>query len=169
MGVAGRSLPSIGRLRGKVEVINNLTACNKKKQLGAFYTPQPMVRFIVNWAVRSPDETVMDLGCGEAVFLLEAYKHLVELGASAAQAVSQIQGVEVDEVAYDRACRLLTDASGVGAPGIICADFFQVQPDMFGPSAVDVIIGNPPTSAIIGSKEPRASGPCSPPAGLVWS
>ncbi|MFQ6014141.1 MAG: class I SAM-dependent DNA methyltransferase [Anaerolineae bacterium] len=124
--------------------MSNLTARSKKKQLGAFYTPQPMARSIVNWAVRSPDETVMDPGCGEAVFLLEAYQHLVELGASAAQAVSQIQGVEVDEVAYDRACRLLTDASGVGAPGIICADFFQVQLDLFGPPPVDVIVGNPP-------------------------
>ena len=124
--------------------MDNLTARSKKKQFGAFYTPQPMARFIVNWAVRSPSETIMDPGCGEAVFLLEAYKHFVELGVSAAQAVSQIKGVEVDEVAYDRACRLLSDASGVGAPGVLCADFFQVQPDLFGPSAVDVIVGNPP-------------------------
>lgn len=124
--------------------MDDLTTRNKKKQLGAYYTPQPMARFIVNWAVRSPDETVMDPGCGEAVFLLEAYKHLVELGAPAAQAACRIQGVEVDEVAYDRACRLLTNASGVSAPGIICADFFQVQPDLFGPPAVNVIVGNPP-------------------------
>jgi len=124
--------------------MNTLAVRNKKKQLGAFYTPQPMARFIVNWAVRSSDETVMDPGCGEAVFLLEAYKHLVELGVPAAQAVSQIQGVEVDKVAYDRACRLLTDASGICPPGIMCADFFQVQPDLFGPPAVDVIVGNPP-------------------------
>jgi adenine-specific DNA-methyltransferase len=124
--------------------MDNLITRDKKKQLGAFYTPQPMARFIVKWAVRNPDETVMDPGCGEAVFLLEAYNHLLELGASAAQAVSQIQGVEVDEAAYDRACQLLSDASGVGAPGILCADFFQVQPDLFGPPAVDVIVGNPP-------------------------
>ncbi len=61
--------------------MDDLTTRSKKKQLGVFYTPQPMARFIVNWAVRGPDETVMDPGCGEAVFLLEAYQHFVELGA----------------------------------------------------------------------------------------
>lgn len=122
--------------------MKNLAA--QKKQLGAFYTPQPMARFIVNWAVRCPDETVMDPGCGEAVFLLEAYQHLVELGASPAQAMSQIRGIEVDEAACDRARRLLADASVVAAPSILRADFFQVQPDLFGPPAVDVVIGNPP-------------------------
>jgi len=121
-----------------------MVTASRKKQLGAFYTPLPMARFLVNWAVRRADETVMDPGCGEAVFLLEAYRHLIELGASAEQAMGQIHGVEIDEAAYGRACRLLAEASGISASGIIHADFFQVQPDLFGPPRVDAIVGNPP-------------------------
>ncbi|MFB0546459.1 MAG: class I SAM-dependent DNA methyltransferase, partial [Anaerolineae bacterium] len=124
--------------------MSDLATPGKKKQLGAFYTPLPMAAFIVNWAVRGPDETVMDPGCGEAVFLLETYRRLRELGVSAAQAVSQIHGIEVDRAAYSKACRSLADASGLAAKGIICADFFQVHPDLFGPPLVDIIIGNPP-------------------------
>lgn len=124
--------------------MTRLSTPSRQKRLGAFYTPEPVARFIVDWAVRSPDETVMDPGCGEAVFLLEAYRQLLELDASPAQAVSQIYGVEVDQVAHEEACRLLNEASGHTPAGIIHADFFQVHPDLFGPPPVDIIIGNPP-------------------------
>jgi len=82
------------------------TSSSKQKRLGAFYTPVPMAHFIVGWAVRSPDETIMDPGCGEAIFMLEAYRRLLALGASPAQAISQIHGVEIDQLAYEKASRL---------------------------------------------------------------
>jgi N-6 DNA Methylase len=43
-----------------------------RKARGTFYTPVPVARFIADWAVRSPNDAVLEPSCGEAVFLHEA-------------------------------------------------------------------------------------------------
>lgn len=116
----------------------------KQKQLGAFYTPKAMADFLVSWAVRRHDDTVLDPGCGEAVFLLAAYHRLRQLGASDVQAATQIYGVEVEQSACERAKDALQQVSGLSIRGLICEDFFQVFPDLFGPPLVDTVLGNPP-------------------------
>ncbi len=103
-----------------------------------------MADFLAGWAVRQCDDTVLDPGCGEGVFLLTAYHRLHKLGASAAQAIAQIYGVELEQCACEKTKNALQQVSGLNISGLACEDFFQVFPDLLGPPRVDAVLGNPP-------------------------
>lgn len=52
---------------------------------GAYYTPQPLVEFVLNEILPYPDERntnyqlrILDPACGSGIFLVEAYKRLIE-------------------------------------------------------------------------------------------
>src|SRR5690554_2145622 len=63
-----------------------------RKARGAFFTPEPIARFIAEWAIRSSDERVLEPSCGDAEFLEHAVTRLRELGAEGEPVVS---GVEI--------------------------------------------------------------------------
>lgn len=42
-----------------------------RKARGAFFTPPSAARFIADWAVTSVGEAVLELSCGQAVFVHE--------------------------------------------------------------------------------------------------
>ncbi|MEM2472756.1 MAG: N-6 DNA methylase [Sulfolobales archaeon] len=60
-------------------IYEDLIPGEERHRLGQFYTPRPVAELIVKWAVRSPDDKVLDPGCGSGTFLVEAYKRLAEL------------------------------------------------------------------------------------------
>ena len=39
------------------------------RRLGAFYTPDAIAKPLVDWALRSPGDRVLDPSCGEGAFL----------------------------------------------------------------------------------------------------
>jgi type I restriction-modification system DNA methylase subunit len=52
---------------------------------GAYYTPQPLVEFVLNEVLPFPDENnidyrckILDPACGSGIFLVEAYRRLIE-------------------------------------------------------------------------------------------
>lgn len=47
-----------------------LDSSDLRKARGAFFTPPAIADFLARWAIRGPDDRVMDPTCGEAVFLL---------------------------------------------------------------------------------------------------
>ena len=48
------------------------SAATARKARGAFFTPQPIAAFLVDWAIRRPTDTVFEPSCGEAAFVAEA-------------------------------------------------------------------------------------------------
>jgi len=50
------------------------------RDLGAVYTPRPVVQFLTTWAIRDPRSTVIDIGAGEGIFLIKAFHRLQKLG-----------------------------------------------------------------------------------------
>jgi len=109
------------------------------KDLGAVYTPKPVVEFLTTWAIRDPRSTVLDIGAGEGIFLIEAFHRLQELGCEPEQAVHQLHGVELDKEAIENLrWRWLADV-GRRFPNVHHADLFDTE---FPP--VDAIVGNPP-------------------------
>ncbi|WP_253259537.1 N-6 DNA methylase [Subtercola boreus] len=105
-----------------------------RKARGAFFTPEPLTRFITDWAVRTPTDLVMEPSAGDAAFLIEAVRRLKDLG----QDTPTVAGVEIHahsaRVARDR----ITGAGGVA--DITHSDFFLVHPQ----PTYDAVIGNPP-------------------------
>jgi hypothetical protein len=60
-------------------IYEELIPDEERHLLGQFYTPPPIAEFIVKWAVRNPNDLIMDPAVGSGTFLVKAYKRLVEL------------------------------------------------------------------------------------------
>jgi adenine-specific DNA methylase len=112
---------------------------DEKKALGAFYTDAQIAHFLVWWAVRSAQDTVMDPSFGGAVFLQAACDRLIEIGGRPAH---QVFGVEIDPVVYAQIASRLTHEFGVREEHLLRSDFFEV--DQRTLRQVDAIVGNPP-------------------------
>lgn len=107
-----------------------------RKERGAFFTPAPIARFIADWAVRSPEDAVLEPSTGEAVFLHQAGGTVAALGGSVSP--GQFMGVDIHAGSVERARRSLS-SSGIEAD-LQVGDFFEYRP----PRPVDAVIGNPP-------------------------
>ena len=116
-----------------------LPGIESAKTLGAFYTDAQVADFLVWWAVRSGQDTVMDPSFGGGVFLRSACQRLANLGG---EPTRQVHGVEVDPGTHARISEKLGDEFGVEAGRLLLSDFFAVA--AADEQRVDAIIGNPP-------------------------
>lgn len=101
-----------------------------RKELGAYYTAQPIAAFLVRWAIRTSQDTVLDPSCGEGVFLHAAAQRIAELGGQPRQ---QLTGVDIDADAHQVA---------LTAGNVLHASFFDILPGAIPPC--DAVVGNPP-------------------------
>lgn len=125
------------RLDTKVEteIASELVA---RKARGAFFTPEPIARFMVDWAIRSPSDCVLEPSCGEAAFLRASAERLETLGVPKGDICSQLHGCDVHAESIATAKEVLRQVD-VEAQLKEC-DFFQVAPS----AGFDAVVGNPP-------------------------
>jgi adenine-specific DNA-methyltransferase len=109
------------------------TQAAPQKLSGAFYTPPGVARCLVEWAIRRPEETVLDPSFGEGVFLRASSKRIESLGGCGQK---QVYGVEIDHKAV-KAVR-----SQFHPDRLIHDDFFKVSGSLL--PKFDAIVGNPP-------------------------
>lgn len=117
------------------------SAAVRQKKLGAFYTPEPIARELVTWAIRAPSDTVLDPSFGSLVFLEAAEARLGTLSGGHAQPGGQLYGIEVDDQAFAAAAARLWSRGA--SPKLVHDDFLSLRPGELVP-AVDVVVGNPP-------------------------
>lgn len=99
------------------------------KLRGGYYTPSDIADFIINWAVRSPGDTIMEPSCGDGSFLAAIQKKNAE--------PANVTGVELDSAEADKA--------SVYGYEIINSDFFTYYRDTIEDSRTfDIVVGNPP-------------------------
>lgn len=103
-----------------------------QKSLGAFYTAEPVARTIVKWAVRHPDDSVLDPSCGDGIFLSSALHRLASMGSRN----PEIWGVDIDEEALRSLEGRLPNCK------LLSADFFSTKPGEI--PLFNAVIGNPP-------------------------
>ena len=116
-----------------------------RKARGAFFTPPAIADFLTRWAIRTPDASVLDPTCGEAVFLLAAAERLRALKATPDAIRRQLNGVDLHQPSLDGSARLLREV-GFGA-NLVRSDFFELPtPAQIGDRVgwQDAVIGNPP-------------------------
>ena len=109
-----------------------------RKARGAFYTPDEISRFIVDWAVRAKTDCVLEPSCGDAAFVVPAAERLGSLGATQAGIAKRLHAVDIHAPALKGAIAKLAD-HGYAAQ-FQHSDFFDVAPKM----QFDAVIGNPP-------------------------
>lgn len=116
-----------------------LDTAELRKARGAFFTPEPLARYVTDWAVRSVSDRVLEPSCGEAAFLLASVDRLAVLrDAEAEPTTPHLDGVELHEASAEAARNVLR-AVGVEAD-VAAGDFFAFEPT----GSYDVVIGNPP-------------------------
>jgi adenine-specific DNA-methyltransferase len=108
-----------------------------RKQRGAFFTPDEITRFVSDWAIRTPDDLVLEPSAGDAAFLVSAVRRLCEL-APDMEVRPVVNGVEIHATSAHAAQQRVHEAGGEAH--IRHSDFFTVQPE----PVYDVVVGNPP-------------------------
>ncbi|WP_346769425.1 N-6 DNA methylase [Planctomonas sp. JC2975] len=105
-----------------------------RKARGAFFTPPAIVNFITDWALREPNDSVLEPSAGDAEFLVAATQRLQTLG----HAGPVVHGVEIHDHSAKVGRRRVREAGGRAQ--IRVSDFFLVDPKPRYTAA----IGNPP-------------------------
>lgn len=126
-------------------IVNNRTEVPKgerAKALGAFYTPDKAVNFMIRWAVRKPDSLVIDPSFGNGIFL-EASKERV------ANPSEQVYGIEFDKTVFDANKGRLEKQYSISRlwhGDFFASDsFFESNFDRSSPiEAFEAVVGNPP-------------------------
>ncbi len=113
------------------------SASESSKELGAYYTDSIVAAFLVQWALVSGRERVLDPCFGGGVFLNAARDRLRALGGDP---TAQIYGIELDVRAYQDF--LGQWDGGRDRTHLIHASFFDVHVGELPP--IDVVVGNPP-------------------------
>jgi len=125
-------------------VYEDLIPAEERHALGQFYTPRPIAELIVKWAIRSPDDKVLDPGCGSGTFLVEAYKRRAGLKLKTpsrdtgyvpqgvhTQILDQLVGVDINEFPVHLTAMNLA-MRNPKAPSsnirVILRDFFSIAP-----------------------------------------
>lgn len=108
-----------------------------RKERGAFFTPSEITRFISEWAIRTPDDKVLEPSAGDAAFLVAAVQRLRQL-SSKANNHPTVSGVEIHEHSAQVAAQRVASVGGTAE--ILHNDFFAVAPK----PVYDTVIGNPP-------------------------
>lgn len=109
------------------------------KHLGAFYTSHPIAQVLVDWAIRSPNDRVLDPACGHGVFLKASAIRLSEIDGEPA---TQIYGIEIDHTVYEGSLVPLLDELSIPQSNIVTSDFFDVSSSAL--PQFDTVVGNPP-------------------------
>lgn len=112
----------------------------ERRRIGAFYTPAPLSAMLADWAIRSPNDTVLEPSFGGCGFLAAAHDRLSYLGSVAPQ--NLIYGCDVDPVAFRH---LSDDLPGWEAGArLVLRDFLKCERVDGWPAAFTTVLANPP-------------------------
>lgn len=122
---------------------------------GEFYTPRPVIRFVVQQVDPRLGETVLDPACGTGGFLVEAYEHVapsVETVEQRRELQANLRGIEKKPLPYLLGMMNLA-LHGIEQPAIV-RDNSLAHPvtQIRAADRVDVVLTNPP----FGGEEEKA-------------
>ena len=110
----------------------------KAKDLGAYYTDRRVANFLSSWAIRHPQDRVIDSSFGGGVFLEAAAERLEQLRGFP----KNIYGVELDTNVHAQISLELHGRCGIQPNHLLQADFFDIEPKQL--PRFDAAVGNPP-------------------------
>lgn len=121
--------------------MDSKTQRRSKKELGQYFTPNEAARIISSWAIRRPDERILEPSFGACDFLEAATHRLGVLGSP--EPTKYLYGCDIDEDVFTD---YLEPKLGIRRtnPHFLHRDFLEVEPIDFGSNLFDIIIGNPP-------------------------
>jgi adenine-specific DNA-methyltransferase len=125
-------------------VVGRFTDLDEKKLRGGYYTSSDVADWLCSWAIRSPNERVLEPSCGDGAFLVAATLRFRALGLPRSMVAERLNGVELQEAEAARARTRLQVLIGSHARDVVeTSDFFKWWQSS-APRRFDVVIGNPP-------------------------
>lgn len=119
----------------------NPHSTQKKRELGAYYTPPELSKVLADWGITSMSQTVLEPSFGGCGFLTSCIKRLEYLGNN--KPLKNLYGVDIDHLAFDTLYHKFPYYR-THTKSFILADFISVKPSDFDVEGFDVILGNPP-------------------------
>lgn len=114
---------------------------------GEFYTPRPVIRFMVEQTFPELGESILDPACGTGGFLVEAYEELKGRVTTTNQRLNlhqELRGIEKKPLPY-LLCMMNLVLHGIDAPTVSRGNaLVQLSNETGRASKVDVVLTNPP-------------------------
>jgi hypothetical protein len=111
-----------------------------RKKNGIFYTPLEAANILCKWAIRSPEDYVLEPGFGGCGFLKSSRQRLSQLNCDNPE--DQLFGCDIDPKAFEYLSHTLN--TNQLSKRFILQDFLKLQPDDFEIRSFTAAIGNPP-------------------------
>jgi adenine-specific DNA-methyltransferase len=111
-----------------------------QRLFGAYYTPARVAEVLTQWAIRSPDDCVLEPGFGGCGFLESATAQLEILGCNSP--IKNVYGCDIDSRAFLYLKQKFGDFNYDNQ--FIEGDFLSLTAGSFNRSEFTVAIGNPP-------------------------
>lgn len=139
-GAASRLLSEAGTtVRATDTTTGGGAVSERKRALGAYYSPEPYARALVRWALNGRIGSVLDPSYGGCAMLRVAIEELTSLGATSA--TDLVFGADIDDGTAQWAAHLVSQ--GVPRVHLRSADFLSLTPGTDLP-LTSAVVGNPP-------------------------
>ncbi|SEB69650.1 N-6 DNA Methylase [Pseudomonas taetrolens] len=116
-----------------------LKSDERRRSLGAFYTPSFLSKLLCQWAIRKKDDVVLEPSFGGCTFLEEIADRFLELGLD--DPLESVYGCDIDKNAFAKLETLKVYSRN---SNFLLKDFLQLESVDFCQGKADVVIGNPP-------------------------
>ena len=129
---------------------------DRRKAAGAFYTPEPVARSLIEFASHEEPLRILDPACGCGAFLVSAAQMLLERGLAPSEVAARLHGVDIDPVAVSICRGRLAELTGTRerwAEQIVVGDSLAAAAPL--PGTFDLIVGNPPFGNAIEARTGR--------------
>lgn len=111
----------------------------EEKKHGQTYTPEKISKFLTRWAVRSPEDLILEPSVGEGQFVFDAQDQLTQLGADKDESLESIYGMDINSAAISTLQKKANVELGSEFPNVSEGNLFDSDLPK-----VDAVIGNPP-------------------------
>ena len=120
------------------------TDLDPDKLRGGYYTSAEVAAWLCAWAIRAPQDRVLEPSCGDGSFLAAAAAAFAERGLPGPAIADRLTGIEILAAEADRARERLRPLLGLRASdAVVTGDFFGWWRETAQP-AFDAVVGNPP-------------------------
>lgn len=110
----------------------------RRRLLGAYYTPEPLADTLTRWALAPGAGTVLDPSFGGCAFLDAATSVLADQGVANPNRL--VYGVDVDPSCMD----YVSASESLLAENCVVSDFFELMPGDLRGAPFRAVVGNPP-------------------------
>jgi len=114
----------------------------EQRNLGAYYTPRSVSDVISTWAIRTPNDTILEPSFGGCGFIDSIKQVLKDKGQKHAE--KKIWGCDIDADAFNYLASSLGPVSIGYHQRFLHNDFLKTNKNSFSKTKFDAVIGNPP-------------------------